>query len=418
MADYEKIRQLRIAENKLRLKEARVQKMASELLQLKKGSKQNKKSNMQMKKVAENTKEYTPDEEEIQLSEDNDNYIRKTSLNLRPRTKKPVRGTSPTKMKEMSDVSSMPMATLLKMRHSNTKSQAIQERVQTQSRHCASINSEKRLGQPNAQKILAFESHQEKDIEHTFQIKKGQSKAMVAPGSLSAYFRMKAMSKEKEVRNKGKVELLREMWIAHKWERTRGPTMCKDVLEWTFEERRPIILNELGKPIGPDSKTLDRFSRFLGTIARSPTLAPLNNLNWHDVRDKDNIWNYVKDKMEEVQMQRQIDGDQAYSVIMNPDNSKNQRQLGKCKKKGGESKRASVGGVIIPDEFLKPYKDQIVRDTVGEVMKMFKDQLPPERFDNMTRSLGDMSFGLDVTGDPSKDTSDQDQDQGNDHLLE
>ncbi|KAL2902524.1 putative cobyric acid synthase, partial [Bienertia sinuspersici] len=115
---------------------------------------------------------------------------------------------------------------------------------------------------------------------------------------------------------------------------------------------------------------------------------------------------------------KQIDGDQAYSVIMNPDNSKNQRQLGKCSKKWGESKRASIGGVIIPDEFLKPYKDQIVRDTVGEVMKMFKDQLPPETFANMTRSLGDMSSGLDVTGDPSKDTNDQDQDQGNDHLLE
>ncbi|KAL2941286.1 putative cobyric acid synthase [Bienertia sinuspersici] len=433
---------------------------------------------------------------------------------------------------------------------------------------------------------------------------------MVAPGSLSAYFRMKAMSKEKEVRDKGKVELLREMDSsqmgsssqanrlehdaedgyendinssdfvseedmdneiemdremlerpneAHtnqsaetppkvKW--TRGPTMCKDVLEWTFEEHRPIILNELGKPIGPDSKTLDKFSRFLGTIARSPTLAPLNNLNWHEVRDKDNIWNYVKtkfviseeggnmyvvgavgrlwrrhkciiknkhfsaydndndrlehapeyipeqhfkelleywnldivqessinqkdrhtmgpksfarkehelkeqdkdkkrpsqaklyqdsrkrkagktyktsyeliqsniDKTKEVQMQKQIDGDQAYSVIMNPDNSKNQRQLGKCSKKWGESKRASIGGVIIPDEFLKPYKDQIVRDTVAEVMKMFKDQLPPETFANMTRSLGDMSSGLDVTGDPYKDTNDEDQDQGNDHLLE
>lgn len=70
--------------------------------------------------------------------------------------------------------------------------------------------------------------------------------------------------------------------------------MCKDVHEWTLEERKPIVLNEMGKPIGPDDKTVDKYTRFLGTLARNASLAPLNRINWHQVPDKDNIWEYVK----------------------------------------------------------------------------------------------------------------------------
>ena len=70
--------------------------------------------------------------------------------------------------------------------------------------------------------------------------------------------------------------------------------MCKDVHEWTLDDRKPIILNEMGIPIGPDKKTLDKFSRFLGTLARNSSLAPLNKINWHKVSDKDNIWEFVK----------------------------------------------------------------------------------------------------------------------------
>lgn len=70
--------------------------------------------------------------------------------------------------------------------------------------------------------------------------------------------------------------------------------MCKDVHEWTLDERKPIILNDMGKPIRPDKKTLDKFSRFLGTLARNSSLAPLNKLNWHQVVDKENIWSFVK----------------------------------------------------------------------------------------------------------------------------
>ena len=70
--------------------------------------------------------------------------------------------------------------------------------------------------------------------------------------------------------------------------------MCKDVHEWTIDDRTSIILNEVGKPIGPDDHTVDKFTRFLGTSACNSALAPLNKLNWHHVENKDNIWSYVK----------------------------------------------------------------------------------------------------------------------------
>ncbi|GER44737.1 plant transposase, partial [Striga asiatica] len=78
--------------------------------------------------------------------------------------------------------------------------------------------------------------------------------------------------------------------------RTRGPSLCKDIHERTIENRLPIILNESCQPIGPDKTTLDKFSRFLGTLARNSNLAPLNEINWTHVHDKDKIWEYVKKK--------------------------------------------------------------------------------------------------------------------------
>ncbi|GER49445.1 regulator of Vps4 activity in the MVB pathway protein, partial [Striga asiatica] len=78
--------------------------------------------------------------------------------------------------------------------------------------------------------------------------------------------------------------------------RTRGPSLCKDIHDRTIDDRSPIILNGLCQPIGPDKATLDKFSRFLGSLARDSNLAPLNEVNWTHVRDKDKIWEYVKTK--------------------------------------------------------------------------------------------------------------------------
>ncbi|GFQ07738.1 hypothetical protein PHJA_002917800 [Phtheirospermum japonicum] len=72
--------------------------------------------------------------------------------------------------------------------------------------------------------------------------------------------------------------------------------MCKDVHGWTLNDRKPIILNGNGQPIGPDNVTLRQFTWFYGSIARDPDLAPLNFLYWRYVPNKYNIWDYVKKK--------------------------------------------------------------------------------------------------------------------------
>lgn len=75
--------------------------------------------------------------------------------------------------------------------------------------------------------------------------------------------------------------------------RTRGPTTMREVHTRAFEERKPIILNAANQPIGPDDKTLNEFSSFLGTLARNGTLAPLDEVNWRKMPTKDALWDYV-----------------------------------------------------------------------------------------------------------------------------
>ena len=88
MAEYEKLRQKTIEQNRIRMKDLGVTSMAYEMKQLMKGSKQTKKR----KKVTKDTDEYTPDEEgELNhSSEEDENEIRKNAVNLRSRSKKVV----------------------------------------------------------------------------------------------------------------------------------------------------------------------------------------------------------------------------------------------------------------------------------------------------------------------------------------
>ena len=91
--------------------------------------------------------------------------------------------------------------------------------------------------------------------------------------------------------------------------------------------------------------------------------------------------------MEEVQTQSEIDGDVAYYEVMNKPNN-----FGHKKKKSRiGSLKGNNNKPIIPDEFLKPYKDQIVKETVAEVLKTLKQQIDPEALDTLTRSLGNVS---------------------------
>uniref|UniRef100_A0A803MDX0 Uncharacterized protein n=1 Tax=Chenopodium quinoa TaxID=63459 RepID=A0A803MDX0_CHEQI len=360
--------------------------MAYEMKQSMKGSNQTKKR----KKVTQDTDEYTTDEEgELNhSSEEDENEIRKNALNLRSRSKKVVvalRGKITTNTKDTSCVSSVPMANQIKIHLQDTERQHPDQGLQGRD----STQRKIQLGKSTAHKKSGIHNQQEKEvgIGNGIQTKTGQSKTVVAPGSLSAYRQMQTQLREKERRAKqsdlllprqlrpvkmtiskpvnmassdwhsgssqaqsfsqpqrfghdlqedyenhmGSNERILEQYddeedafsedlstltpeelgimqdvplmnqeqeseqiAPPKSKRTRGPTMCKDVHEWTLEERKPIVLNEMGKPIGPDDKTVNTFTRFLGTLARNSSLASLNKISWHYVPDKEQIWSYVK----------------------------------------------------------------------------------------------------------------------------
>ncbi|GFP87877.1 hypothetical protein PHJA_000931400 [Phtheirospermum japonicum] len=204
--------------------------------------------------------------------------------------------------------------------------------------------------------------------------------------------------------------------VSRKEKQTRGLTMCKDVHGWTLNDRKPILLNGNGQPIGPDNVTLRQFTRFYGSVARDPDLAPLNLLDWRHVPNKDNIWDYVKEKVENKppsdavmykETHKRIEGRKYKTSHMEevPDLGKN-RLLGRCTKK---EKQPSKSGVLIPDELLLPYKAQLLKDTVGEVMKLLKDQIPSETLASVASSLNGHTIG-----DVNKNELFQDDGEGDD----
>ena len=71
--------------------------------------------------------------------------------------------------------------------------------------------------------------------------------------------------------------------------------MLHDVHTRNAKQREVIICNEYGQPVGPvtENDVVGKFSRFLGTIARTHSYAPLTCASWHKVPHKDKIWEYV-----------------------------------------------------------------------------------------------------------------------------
>ncbi|XP_021746614.1 uncharacterized protein LOC110712449 [Chenopodium quinoa] len=111
------------------------------------------------------------------------------------------------------------------------------------------------------------------------------------------------------------------------------------------------------------------------------------------------------DKMEEVQMQSEVDGDVAYYEVMNKPNN-----IGHKRKKSGiGSLKGKSNKPIIADEFLKPYKDQIVKETVAELLKTLKQH--PEALDTLTRSLGNESSNPELSDHIPNVNSNDEQEQ-------
>ncbi|PWA40872.1 transposase, Ptta/En/Spm [Artemisia annua] len=79
----------------------------------------------------------------------------------------------------------------------------------------------------------------------------------------------------------------------------RGPTMMHAIQVRGFDARETIVCNKFGQPIGPVTKekdTIGQFSRFLGTIARNASHAPLTYKSLPKVPNKEMMWKYVLEK--------------------------------------------------------------------------------------------------------------------------
>ncbi|KAI3825735.1 hypothetical protein L1987_07333 [Smallanthus sonchifolius] len=79
----------------------------------------------------------------------------------------------------------------------------------------------------------------------------------------------------------------------------RGPTMMHAVHTRKLNECEIIICNEFGQPIGlvtEEKDIVEKFSQFLGTIARNHSYASLIHNSWHKMPHKDKIWEYVMEK--------------------------------------------------------------------------------------------------------------------------
>ncbi|GFP97403.1 hypothetical protein PHJA_001884400 [Phtheirospermum japonicum] len=332
-------------------------------------------------------------------------------------------------------------------------------------------------------------NHQDRVVERNTSKKNAQIKTLISPGSLGAYVRMKKNPRVQEqlsdgfpkkpiiVRNFSSLDQRMESSQKRQVSYSQYQLFDDDsgfglglvqeneafqsLDEHVFEGEKDSdpkeiendvfeIENESRQPIGPDKVTLGKFSRFLGSLARDSNLAPLNELDWRLVRDKDKIWDYVKKKfiiseegknyvlqsvgvlwrthktrvkqkyynnpnnidirtgssvpdshlkdllnywnLEEVQ--EQAEGKPPSLALMYMETHKrtpgknyktaevrieqieykDQELLGRCSKK---VKGHSKSSVIIADEFLQPYRDEIVKDTIAGVLKML-EHLPSD----------------------------------------
>ncbi|OIT02501.1 hypothetical protein A4A49_32356 [Nicotiana attenuata] len=98
------------------------------------------------------------------------------------------------------------------------------------------------------------------------------------------------------------------------------------------KERKVILLNNLNQPVGPSDKVVTEFGSFLGTLARNATLCPLDILDWRKMDTKEDIWEYTKAEMEEIEAQQSKNGNEsvdAFASIMGPEHPGRLRLYGR-----------------------------------------------------------------------------------------
>ncbi|XP_077232834.1 uncharacterized protein LOC143872124 isoform X2 [Tasmannia lanceolata] len=77
------------------------------------------------------------------------------------------------------------------------------------------------------------------------------------------------------------------------WKR-RGPTYCKDTWGRPRSQRKRVVFNKFGQPVGKIGK---KFTNFLGTVARLGAKLPIDQFDWSQVPNekKEDAWEVVQD---------------------------------------------------------------------------------------------------------------------------
>ncbi|KAL6535019.1 hypothetical protein OROMI_026393 [Orobanche minor] len=133
-----------------------------------------------------------------------------------------------------------------------------------------------------------------------FSLKEKLKNLREGPGSMTAYLKLRELEKQqlqKEIpRAESEMQYLQsqsvEPPVDEAPKRKRGKTKMNHIHN-TAEKKR-ITLNYLNQPVADNGKLLDEFSNFLGTTVRQ--FVSLTCASWHQVPEKELLWEYVKDK--------------------------------------------------------------------------------------------------------------------------
>nr|XP_017239854.1 PREDICTED: uncharacterized protein LOC108212644 [Daucus carota subsp. sativus] len=116
------------------------------------------------------------------------------------------------------------------------------------------------------------------------------------PGSMAAYLEMRELEIQKEIPQAESempdLQSQPDTPDAEIPKKKRGKTRMDHV--HNSNDKKIITLNELSQPVSDNSKLLSEFSNFLGTTVRQ--FVSLTCVSWHEVPEKDLLWEYVKEK--------------------------------------------------------------------------------------------------------------------------
>ncbi|KAL6572319.1 hypothetical protein OROMI_013277 [Orobanche minor] len=120
------------------------------------------------------------------------------------------------------------------------------------------------------------------------------------PGSMTAYLELREREKQQLAKEISQPDTQTphlqsnsvDTSVEEALKRRRGKTRMEQV--HNREEKKTITLNYLNQPVADNGKLLSEFSLFLGTTVRQ--FVSLTCASWHQVPEKELLWEYVKDK--------------------------------------------------------------------------------------------------------------------------